>query len=153
MANSLFFGNFKVDTLFENIMKISRIWTLGLCAFLFGTASVMAQQETSKPETVKRTATLKIDKSKVSVQRHTVMSKFDTEIASSEEDRMEKRQNRIAETERKLSILDTLDISERKRKALLRDLKYTPYTNRLNKATLADTKFEEETSDNNNDKE
>jgi len=125
MANSLFFGNFKVDTLFENIMKISRIWTLGLCAFLFGTASVMAQQETSKPETVKRT----------------------------EEDRMEKRQNRIAETERKLSILDTLDISERKRKALLRDLKYTPYTNRLNKATLADTKFEEETSDNNNDKE
>jgi len=85
----------------------------------------------------------------VKVQRHTVMSRFEPEIASSEKERLEKRKNRIAETERKLSILDTLNISERRRKALLRDLKYSPFSNRLNKATLVDTKFEE-TSDNQN---
>lgn len=128
-------------------MKISRILTLGLCAFLLGTASMLAQQTVSKPATVKKIATLKIDKSKVKVQRHTVMSRFDTEIASSEEERLKKRQERIAETERKLSILDTLDISERKRKMLLRDLKYNPFSNRLNKATYAGTEFED-TSDN-----
>ena len=75
------------------------------------------------------------------------MSRFDSEIASSEEVRMKKKQARIADTELKLSILDTLDISERRRKTLLRDLKYTPFSNRLNKATLVDTKFED-TSEN-----
>lgn len=128
-------------------MKISRILTLGLCAFLMGTATILAQQTVSKPATVKKIATLKIDKSNVKVQRHTVMSRFDSEIASSEEERLKKRQQRIAETERKLSILDTLDISERKRKMLLRDLKYNPFSNRLNKATYVGTEFED-TSDN-----
>lgn len=121
--------------------------TLGLFAFLIGSASMLAQQTVSKPATVKKIATLKIDKSKVKVQRHTVMSRFDTEIASSEEERLKKRQERIAETERKLSILDTLDISERKRKMLLRDLKYNPFSNRLNKATYVGTEFED-TSEN-----
>ena len=126
-------------------MKTSRIWTLGLCAFLFASVSIYGQQSDTKPTTVKKTATLKIDKSNVKVQRHTVMSRFEPEIASSEEERLTKRHNRISETERKLSILDTLDISERKRKALLLDLKYTPFSNRLNKATVVDTKFEETT--------
>lgn len=130
-------------------MKISRIWTLSLCAFLFGITTVVAQQITTQPATVKKTATLKIDKSNVSVQRHTVMSRFEPEIASSEEERMKKRQERIAETERKLSILDTLDISERKRKMLLRDLKYNPFSDRLNKATYVGTEFED-TSDHQN---
>jgi len=130
-------------------MKTSNIWTLCLCVFLFSSMTVFGQQEITEPSTVKKTKTLKIDKSKVKVQRHTVMSRFEPEIAKSEEDRLAKRNNRIAETERKLSILDTLDISERKRKALLRDLKYTPYSNRLNKATgLAGNEFED-TSDNN----
>lgn len=126
-------------------MKTSRILTLALCAFLFGSVSIFAQQDITKPATVKKTTSLKIDKSKVKVKRHTVMSRFDSEIASSEKERLKKKQNRIAETERKLSILDTLDISKRRRKMLLRDLKYTPFSNRLNKATLVDTKFEETT--------
>lgn len=130
-------------------MKTIRIYTLTLCVFIFASTSAFGQQEITKPTTAKKTATLKIDKSKVKVKRHTVMSRFDSEIASSEKERLNKRQDRIAETERKLSILDTLDISERRRKMLLRDLKYTPFSNRLNKATLVDTKFEE-TTDNQN---
>lgn len=133
-------------------MKTSLFSMLSLFAFLIGTTSTVAQETISKPATVKKTKTVTIDKSNVKVQRHTVMSKFEPEIASSEENRMEKRQTRIAETERKLSILDTLDISNRKRKALLRDLEYTPFSDRLNKATIVDTKFEE-TTDNNENKE
>lgn len=124
-------------------MKTIHILTLSLCAFLFGTVSVSAQQVITKPVTVKKPDAHKIDKNNVKVQRHTVMARFDPEIASSEEERLKKKQNRIAETQRKLSILDTLNISERKRKILLRDLKYNPYSNRLNKATLVDTKFED----------
>jgi len=134
---------------FEETMKTWRIWTLGLCVFLFTSASVFGQREVTEPETVKRTANLKIDKSKVKVQRHTVMSRFEPEIARTEEERLKKRNERIADTERKLSILDTLDISERRRRALLRDLKYTPFSNRLNKATLVDTEFEETTENQN----
>jgi hypothetical protein len=130
-------------------MRIKQIWILSLSAFLFTAVFSFGQETKSKAVTVKKTETLKIDKSNVKVQRHTVMSRFDTEIASSEEERMSKRQERIADTEQKLSILDTLDISNRKRKALLKDLKYTPYSTRLNKATVV-TKYEseEETTEN-----
>jgi len=133
-------------------MKIKQTLTLSLCSFLFAAVFSYGQETKSKPVTVKKTETLKIDKSNVKVQRHTVMSRFDTEIASSEEERMSKRQERIADTEQKLSILDTLDISKRKRKALLKDLKYTPYSTRLNKATVL-TKYEsedDETTENKN---
>lgn len=123
-------------------MKISKIMTAGLCVFLLGSASLIAQQDITKP----RTAKLKVDKSKVKVQRHTVMSRFDEDLASSEEERLKKRFERIADTEKKLSILDTLDISQRRKKMLLRDLKYAPYSTRLNKATLVDTKFEDVTN-------
>lgn len=126
-------------------MKTWRIWTLSLCASLFLSGTVFGQQDIIEPEAVKKTTNLKIDKSKVKVQRHTLMSRFEPEIASTEEERLKKRRERIADAERKLSIIDTLDISERRRRALLRDLKYTPFSNRLNKATLVDTKFEETT--------
>ena len=56
---------------------------------------------------------------------------------------MEKKQERIADTEMKLRILDTLDISNRKKRKLLLDLKYSPFSDRLNKATVVDTEFED----------
>lgn len=130
-------------------MKNSISLALFLSALIFGSTSIFAQQNDSAPITVKKTVTLKVDKSKVKVQRHTVMSRFDSEIASSEKERMDKRQKRIADTEYKLRVLDTLDISERKRRLLLRDLKYTPYSNRLNKAVIVDTKLEDDDSDKN----
>ncbi len=145
-----FFCIFKRDHYISNLMKISRIGTLSLCAFLFASVCIYGQQPISESSKTKKTVTLKIDKSNVKVQRHTLMSRFEPEIASTEEKRLEKRNNRIAETERKLRIIDTLDISKRRKKALLRDLEYTPFSNRLNKATLVDTKFEESTENQDN---
>jgi hypothetical protein len=127
-------------------MKNSISLALSLCFFLFCSVSIFAQDNDSTSTINKKKVTLKVDKSKVKVQRHTVMSRFEPEIASTEQARMEKRQKRIAETEYKLRVLDTLDISERKRRMLLRDLKYTPYSNRLNKAVIVDTKLEDDDS-------
>ena len=131
---------------YKNIMKNSISLALSLCFFLFCSVSIFAQDNDSTSTINKKKVTLKVDKSKVKVQRHTVMSRFEPEIASTEQARMEKRQKRIAETEYKLRVLDTLDISERKRRMLLRDLKYTPYSNRLNKAVIVDTKLEDDDS-------
>ena len=131
---------------YKNIMKNSISLALSLCFFLFCSVSIFAQDNDSTSTINKKKVTLKVDKSKVKVQRHTVMSRFEPEIASTEQARMEKRQKRIAETEYKLRVLDTLDISERKRRMLLRDLRYTPYSNRLNKAVIVDTKLEDDDS-------
>ena len=125
-------------------MKTLFIYTIFI--FLLGSQSIWGQQEVTVPTTVKKNTSLTIDKSNVKVKRHTVMSRFDMDIASSEEERMKKKQARIADAEYKLSVIDTLDISERKRKMLLHDLKHNPFSDRLIKATLADTKFEDTSS-------
>lgn len=124
-------------------MKNSCKLALGLCVFVFGTVTALAQQSVTKPTTDHKITTLKVDKSNVKVQRHTVMSRFEPAIASSEEERMKRKQERIADTEYKLSVLDTLDISDRRKRLLLLDLKYTPYSKRLNKAVLVKNEYEE----------
>ncbi|MGI9552772.1 MAG: hypothetical protein ACR2MT_16325 [Aurantibacter sp.] len=53
-------------------------------------------------------------------------------------------EQRKAEIKRTRAILDTLDISERKRKRLLRDLYKNGISDRLSKALLVETKFEDE---------
>ena len=65
-----------------------------------------------------------------------VMFKFEPDYISS----IEKRRQEIAQTK---EILDTLDISENKRRKLLRDLYKNGVTKRLSKALVADTKFED----------
>ena len=51
---------------------------------------------------------------------------------------------RRAEMKRTRQILDTLDISERRRKKLLKDLYKNGLTKRLSKAILVDTQFEDD---------
>jgi len=65
-----------------------------------------------------------------------LLTKFEPGFQESNEERM-------AEIRRKRSILDTLDISERKRRRLLRDLYKNKDTERLTKILLADTEFED----------
>ena len=65
-----------------------------------------------------------------------IMYKFEPDFLTS----MEERKQRI---ERTRAILDTLDISERRRRKLLKDLYKNGITKRLSKALLVDTKFED----------
>ena len=73
----------------------------------------------------------------------TVLEKYEPDMILSADDRMALKKKRIVEARRRKDILDTLDISDRKRKKLMRDLYKNPFSDRLMK-TLADTKFEEE---------
>ncbi|MEZ4971209.1 MAG: hypothetical protein R2814_16390 [Flavobacteriaceae bacterium] len=80
---------------------------------------------------------------KLKVQRWTVLEKYEPDMILSAQDRMDLKKKRIVETKRRRGILDTLDIPDRKRKKLLKDLYRNPFSERLLK-TLADAKFEDE---------
>ncbi len=118
----------------NTVMKKQSIWAVGLCAFFMG-FSQMNAQETKETEE---------DDSKVTkVQKHTIMEKFAPDISLTVEERQQKRIDRVAEIRFRKSVLDTLDISERRRQKLLSDLITNPFSDRLNK-TMAEVKFEDE---------
>lgn len=74
------------------------------------------------------------------------MERFEPQLIKSVEERMALKQSRIAEMRRKMIILDSLDISERRRKALQKDLRNNPFSHRLTK-TLSAIEFVDEVED------
>lgn len=86
----------------------------------------------------------RIEKKNIKVQKHTVMEKFEPELVIPVEDRIQLKEDRIVEIKRTKELLDTLSISKRKRRKLMRDLKRSPiFSERLNKV-IAENKFEED---------
>lgn len=81
-------------------------------------------------------------KKDISVQRHTIMERFEPDLMVPLQERIALKKQRVADAQRTRALLDTLDISERKREKLLNDLEKTPFSNRLTK-TIADSKFED----------
>jgi hypothetical protein len=86
---------------------------------------------------------------KLKVEKWTILEEYEPDMILSAEDRIGLKKKRIVEAKRRKGILDTMDISDRKRKKLLRDLYKNPFSDRLMK-TLADTKFEDDSGLNNN---
>lgn len=84
----------------------------------------------------------KIENQEVEVTKHTIMERFEPELMLSAEERLELKDERVAEIKRRREILDTLDISERKREKLIRDLLKNPNSPRLSR-TLAEIEFED----------
>ena len=84
----------------------------------------------------------------IRVKQKTIMEKFEPEMVISVEGRTQMKEDRLAELERGKQIIDTMDISERKKRKLLGDLYWSPYSDRLEKNMLdtkiVDTKFEED---------
>ena len=155
-------------------MKRLNVWAFGLCYLFFG-AGILSAQETTEntataepiyfakevkkkkkvlsPEEVLRREQIaaKIQKekeeslNKVKITKYTVMSNFEPDLVISSEEREEKKQQRIVKTYRKKELLDTMDISDRKRKRLMKDLRKTPFSNRLSKATvIVETEFQDD---------
>ena len=80
---------------------------------------------------------------KLKVEKWTVLEKYEPDMILSAKDRMDMKKKRIVETKIRRDFLDTLDIPDRKRKKLLKDLYKNPFSERLLK-TLADAKFGDE---------
>lgn len=103
-------------------MRTVRTLTCG-CILFFSAFQVFAQEN---PESI-------ILKKEFEIQKHTIMERFESGYVISPEKRAEMKRKRIANAEYTLGVLDTMKISNRKRNQILRDLKYYPFSNRLNK--------------------
>lgn len=79
---------------------------------------------------------------KLKVEKWTILEEYEPDMILSTEDRINLKKKRIVEAKRRKGILDSLDITDRKRKKLLKDLRNNPFSDRLMK-TLADAKFED----------
>ena len=77
------------------------------------------------------------------IQKHTIMERFEPGYVVSAQERADMKRKRIANEGYTLSVLDTMKISNRKRKQLLRDLKFSPFSDRLSKF-IVDTRFDDE---------
>ncbi len=115
----------------NTVMRKQTILAACQCVLFMGVTQLSAQ-DTPKEE-------VKVTK----VQKHTIMEKFAPDISLTVEERQQKRMDRAAEIRFRKSVLDTLDISERRRQKLLSDLIKNPFSDRLNK-TMAEVKFEDE---------
>ncbi len=124
-------------------MKKLRIPGLALGLIVACTVEAYSQEQT--------TTNFKKDQSStndIRVKQKTLMEKFEPDMVISVEDRTQMKQARLAEIERGKQIIDTLDVSERKKRKLLGDLYWSPYSSRLQKniteSKMVDTKFEED---------
>lgn len=110
-------------------IKMKRIGILLVCMvpFLLGTISIKAQKKPQKKGTIQTNV--------VDEDEGPLMFKFDPNYLSA----TAKRREEMDQTRR---ILDTLDISENKRKKLLKDLYKNGFTKRLSRALITDNKFE-----------
>jgi len=84
------------------------------------------------------------DKNELTVKKRTVLERFDSDLVIAPEERMKLKIDRIAAIRERLEIMDTLDISDRKRRRLLKELYRSPFSDEWNKV-IADMEFEEET--------
>lgn len=118
-------------------MKNSLRWRTFMLLFIFVTSNLAAQK-------------VVVSQKELKVKRHTKMQQFEPDLVISANDRLAIKKKRKEETQRKLMMIDTMDISERKRRKLLKDLVRTPYSTRLAKATaIVDTRFEDDEANDN----
>jgi len=83
-------------------------------------------------------------KKELTIKQRTVLERFDSDLVISPEERMRLKLNRRSAIKKRLEIMDTLNISERQRRRLLKELYRSPFSDEWNKV-IADLEFEETT--------
>lgn len=114
MGVSIINTTFLKRTIYE--MKKLTLWSCAFAFLLLGTGIAMAQAS---------------DKKGVKVQKRTLMNQFEPDYVLSVQERIALKQSRIAHQYRTKEILDTLDISDAKRKRLIKELKRNPFSERI----------------------
>ncbi|PIF01445.1 MAG: hypothetical protein CR994_02530 [Maribacter sp.] len=100
---------------------------VGFLFFISGTDLIMAQEYKPLAHDVKK---------------HTVMELYEPDLVLSVDERKHLKEKRESSIALRKSVLDTLDISERRRQRLLRKLDENPFSDQMNK-TMAEIHFED----------
>jgi hypothetical protein len=82
------------------------------------------------------------DKKGLSVQKRTTLEQFESDLVIPPEDRMKLKKARVFAIQKRLEMMDTLNISDRQRRRLLKELYRSPFSDEWNKV-LAGLEFEE----------
>jgi hypothetical protein len=80
------------------------------------------------------------------VTKYTVMETFEPDLVLSVDERVRLKQERLNEIKRRKVMLDTVEMSERRRERLLKALLKNPFSDKMNKA-VAEIEFEDEEID------
>lgn len=83
------------------------------------------------------------DKKQPSVQKYTVMEKFEPDYVIPVDERRRLKTERRELVAHRKSILDTLNISDRRRQRLMRDLNKNPFSDKVNRK-FAEIEFVDE---------
>lgn len=67
-------------------------------------------------------------KTQIKVRKHTVLGQYEPEMVISAEERTQLKAERIATIRKRKEMIDTLDISDRKRRQLLKELYSSPFS-------------------------
>ena len=128
MRQKLFWYIYPRDTIQFKMKKITHS-ILGSLFLFLGTTHLAAQDLAA------------VTKSKyLKVKKHTVMEQFEPEMVLSVKERVRLKEERMAIIEHRRGILDTLQISERRRQKLLKELINNPFSDKLGKA-VAEIEF------------
>lgn len=106
-------------------------FSLMLLAMLFAFTAVTAQSSGNED---------------LRVKKHTVLAEYEPDLVVSADERLQKKSDRIQLIREKRAIIDTLSITDRKRKRLLKELYRSPFTNHWDKM-IAEIESEEEEED------
>lgn len=112
-------------------MKKSLLIVIGLTAAC-GVGSLRAQSQ-ADPET---------DPAILQARGQSVLERFDDELVPDRSERRQMKQQRLATLRQRRAIIDTLPITERQRKKLLRELYNSPHESLWDK-TLTHLEFED----------
>ncbi len=108
---------------------------MAVFTFCLGCVSLMGQQQTKSAS----------DK-KVKVRKHTVLAQYEPELVTPADERIRLKSERLATIKERREIIDTLDISDRKRKQLLKELYRSPFTYKWDKV-IAEIQADDEEED------
>ncbi len=121
-------------------MKISKLILYGLGLFMVGAINVHAQ----KPQATTSNKAIVKTNDNSNVKKYTVMDKFEPELVIPREERIALKEKYNEFIVNAKVAIDTLQISDRKRRRLLKDLKESPFSDRLSKVMMVETQFEED---------
>jgi hypothetical protein len=121
-------------TMVMKLIPTSHLRKYGLVVFLFTMTTIGYCQAESKNN----------HKNEFTVKKRTVLERFDSDLVISPEERIKLKIDRVAAIQERLEIMDTLELSDRQRRRLLKELYLSPFSDEWNKV-IADLEFEEET--------
>ncbi|MGI9547208.1 MAG: hypothetical protein ACR2MM_08235 [Flavobacteriaceae bacterium] len=111
----------------------SKKFLLSLC-FVVGAGSFYSNAQQSFREASDK---------KIKVKKHTVLAQYEPELVLPAEERLQLKTDRQATIIERRQIIDTLDISDRKRRRLLKELYRSPFSYKWDKV-IADIQAEED---------